>query len=286
MDWATVGGRWASRMRTAAFSGEFVSLAASIRLLDATPLGTRWPMPGPAAALVVDTGVNAGWPSSDTWEGSPGAVSDRDDALRKELGWTGPEESDYEPAPASRPSHLRRHRCRPAHPSITASGRPAGARTAAGTAGTASASSPSAAALPANRSAPSAAPDRRSASGHRPAPQGHREHSRRWAAHQNHPNRGHRSRRTSSNRCGSRVVRRAPTRHHLARPDRPSTAPGRDSRYGPDSRVAPPQPTGSYADRIRADDLVPSRRIVPARGLAPRRLQGDVRARQPRSVTR
>src|SRR3954467_6208016 len=28
---------------------------------------------------------------------SHGAVSDRDDALRKELGWTGPEESDYEP---------------------------------------------------------------------------------------------------------------------------------------------------------------------------------------------
>ena len=26
-------------------------------------------------------------------------MSDRDDALRRELGWTGPEESDYEPAP-------------------------------------------------------------------------------------------------------------------------------------------------------------------------------------------
>jgi MinD-like ATPase involved in chromosome partitioning or flagellar assembly len=28
----------------------------------------------------------------------------------------------------------------------------------------------------------------------------------------------------------------------------------------------PPPPTGSYADRIRADDLVPSRRILPAKG--------------------
>ena len=36
---------------------------------------------------------------------------------------------------------------------------------------------------------------------------------------------------------------------------------------GHDPRLAPPpQPPGSYADRIRADDLVPSRRIIPARG--------------------
>ena len=27
-------------------------------------------------------------------------MSERDDALRRQLGWTGPEESDYEPAPA------------------------------------------------------------------------------------------------------------------------------------------------------------------------------------------
>lgn len=30
--------------------------------------------------------------------------------------------------------------------------------------------------------------------------------------------------------------------------------------------MVPPPPTGSYADRIRADDLVPSRRIAPAKG--------------------
>jgi MinD-like ATPase involved in chromosome partitioning or flagellar assembly len=35
--------------------------------------------------------------------------------------------------------------------------------------------------------------------------------------------------------------------------------------FAQDPRLAPPQP-GSYADRIRADELVPSRRIIPAGG--------------------
>ncbi len=41
-----------------------------------------------------------------------------------------------------------------------------------------------------------------------------------------------------------------------------SAAPG----YAPDGRGAPPPPSGSYADRIRADDLVPARRVPPSRG--------------------
>ncbi len=41
---------------------------------------------------------------------------------------------------------------------------------------------------------------------------------------------------------------------------------GQGQPYGPDARVAGPPPTGSYADRIRADDLVPSKRTPPARG--------------------
>jgi MinD-like ATPase involved in chromosome partitioning or flagellar assembly len=36
--------------------------------------------------------------------------------------------------------------------------------------------------------------------------------------------------------------------------------------FGQDNRVAPPPPTGSFADRIRADDLVPTRRQPPGRG--------------------
>jgi len=35
--------------------------------------------------------------------------------------------------------------------------------------------------------------------------------------------------------------------------------------YGPDPRMAPP-PSGSYADRIRQDELVPPRRVPPGRG--------------------
>ena len=35
---------------------------------------------------------------------------------------------------------------------------------------------------------------------------------------------------------------------------------------GPEARIAPPPPTGSYADRIRVNDLVPARRTPPGRG--------------------
>jgi MinD-like ATPase involved in chromosome partitioning or flagellar assembly len=36
--------------------------------------------------------------------------------------------------------------------------------------------------------------------------------------------------------------------------------------YSPETRVTPQVPPASYADRIRADQLVPSRRVAPARG--------------------
>lgn len=36
--------------------------------------------------------------------------------------------------------------------------------------------------------------------------------------------------------------------------------------YGPDARISAPPPTGSYADRIRVNDLVPARRTPPQRG--------------------
>ncbi len=38
------------------------------------------------------------------------------------------------------------------------------------------------------------------------------------------------------------------------------------SGYGPDADAAPPPSPGSYADRIRADDLVPTRTVPPSRG--------------------
>lgn len=46
----------------------------------------------------------------------------------------------------------------------------------------------------------------------------------------------------------------------------PPTAPWPAPNFGPDTRVMPPSPTGSYADRIRADDLVPTKQPPPTRG--------------------
>ncbi len=48
-------------------------------------------------------------------------------------------------------------------------------------------------------------------------------------------------------------------------PPQPTTQPWTPGGYAPDNRMAQP-PSGSYADRIRADDLVPSRRVPPGRG--------------------
>jgi MinD-like ATPase involved in chromosome partitioning or flagellar assembly len=46
----------------------------------------------------------------------------------------------------------------------------------------------------------------------------------------------------------------------------PTGQPWAGAGYGPEGRVAPPAPTGSYAERIRVDDLVPARPVPPSRG--------------------
>ncbi|HJT92625.1 MAG TPA: MinD/ParA family protein [Mycobacterium sp.] len=53
---------------------------------------------------------------------------------------------------------------------------------------------------------------------------------------------------------------------HAHPPAGPPGQPWPGTGFGPDGRGAPPPPTESYADRIRADDLVPARRIPPGRG--------------------
>lgn len=49
-------------------------------------------------------------------------------------------------------------------------------------------------------------------------------------------------------------------------PGPPAGQPWPGTGFGQDNRTAPPPPTGSFADRIRADDLVPTRRLPPGRG--------------------
>nr|WP_225952428.1 MinD/ParA family protein [Mycobacterium sp. OAS707] len=46
----------------------------------------------------------------------------------------------------------------------------------------------------------------------------------------------------------------------------PPTQPWKAPLYPPEGASAPPPPPASYADRIRADDLVPSRKVPPSRG--------------------
>ena len=149
-------------------------------------------------------------------------MSDRDDALRKELGWTGPEESDYEPATTP--------------PTFTPVATPVPSRP------------------PVDVPEPPPPP---------PPPPPHREPQRfgppqgppqQWGPpppHQQHPG------------------------WQQGPPQRPGPPPPpgppqygtwQGQPHGPDPRLAPAAPTGSYADRIRADALVPPRRPVPGAG--------------------
>jgi MinD-like ATPase involved in chromosome partitioning or flagellar assembly len=204
-------------------------------------------------------------------------VSDRDDALRKELGWTGPEESDYEPAPAE--------------PTFTPAATPLPSRPPVDYTPPLTPPEPAPEPEPPqehqDQHAPPAPPP--------PPPPPPREAER--------PNGGPRPPQRFGPPPGSPrdtgtfpALGRQPEPPQQwgppppnqqqpvwqqGRPPRPNplqqgqgpppgppqygTWQGQQS-YGQDSRVVPPPPTGSFADRIRADDLVPSRRILPAKG--------------------
>ncbi|MBJ7340407.1 MinD/ParA family protein [Mycolicibacterium sp.] len=184
-------------------------------------------------------------------------MSDRDDALRKQLGWTGPEESDYEPAtveptftPAATPLPSRPpvdyavppepasepgppHEQLPPPPPPPREERPDGPR-------------------PPQRFGPPPGTPRDTgtfpALGRPPEP------PTQWGPpppHQQQP-----------------MWQGQPPRPNQPPPGQgpPPYGNWQGQPYAPGSRVGPPPPVGSYADRIRADDLVPSRRVVPARG--------------------
>lgn len=148
-------------------------------------------------------------------------MSDRDDALRRQLGWTGPEETDYEPPP---PEPM---------------------------AAPAASPSPSRPPVDPPQYAPPPPPQ--------PQPQ--------WNQHQ------------------AGWPQQYPQQQPPPPPSQPQQPHGQHPQWpgGPlhpgqqaggwqgqpqmhDTRVMPPTAPGSYADRIRADQLVPAKRTPPARG--------------------
>jgi MinD-like ATPase involved in chromosome partitioning or flagellar assembly len=207
-------------------------------------------------------------------------VTDRDDALRRELGWTGPEETDYEP-PAPRPEPAA-----PAKPPLPS--RPpvefippdlAPRPPDEAPADDERAVPPGAARPP---QAPSSEPGSRSGQSDGPPPL-FREPERPSGSFRQPPRYGPppgSPRDTGPMPTTSRQDDTAwnpptgwqpPPATRPAGPPSPPPQPPSATRtgqwapsgYGPDVGAPPP---GSYADRIRADDLVPSRRRPPARG--------------------
>ncbi|MGV0791347.1 nucleotide-binding protein [Mycolicibacterium sp. XJ1819] len=179
-------------------------------------------------------------------------MTDRDDALRRRLGWTGPEDADYEPAAADQDT---------SPPTPPASARPAGDDPAH-----TDHPAPDSADDPAQPPDPGPAPQFRD-----PDRAGFRPPAPRYGPPPGTP------RETGplpsvGRSDGPSWGPQQPSRPSVPpRPAGPPQAPPpgqqwRGPGYAPDPRVTAPAPSGSYADRIRADDLVPARKLPPTRG--------------------
>lgn len=172
-------------------------------------------------------------------------MSDRDDALRKDLGWTGPEETDYEPAAVE--------------PTYPPAGPPLQSRPPVDYTPHQAPAEPSAAAdvtqeLPPPPAPPPAPPQRYAPPPTFPTPGRPPEPPQQWGPQPPNPPPAWQGRGQRPNAPQPGPGQGPPPQY--------GTWQGRP--FGPDPRAA--QPPGSYADRIRADDLVPSRRVAPARG--------------------
>ena len=224
-------------------------------------------------------------------------MTDRDDELRRKLGWTGPEESDFEPPNAEpEPPPPPSRRC-PRGLRSTSWSRDRGLQDARG---------PKTSVVPNEVRGPEDWSERWSR--RRPGPEDD-------AASRARANRGPPEPAPAPSPLlhpsGARTARRrvsptAPARYGpppgsprdtgplpaANRPDngpwspppaqqpprqqRPPAPPNQAAQHGsavvggswlrPRTARAPPPPSGSYAERIRADDLVPARRVPPSRG--------------------
>jgi MinD-like ATPase involved in chromosome partitioning or flagellar assembly len=209
-------------------------------------------------------------------------VSESDDALRRQLGWTGPEESDYEPAPA------------PVEPTITRAATPLPSRPPVDFVPTDAAPAPEKPPAPPAReptapqppAQPPREPDRQPTGGFPPPsprygpPQGPRDTGqfsaidpqqtppqRQTPPQQQSPPQGPKPQQWGQQQPGwHQQQQRAPRTPAPPNQGQPPPASWPSQQFGPDSQVTPPPPTGSYADRIRRDELVPARRVAPSRG--------------------
>jgi MinD-like ATPase involved in chromosome partitioning or flagellar assembly len=208
-------------------------------------------------------------------------VTDRDDALRRELGWTGPEETDYEPPkpkpdppPAPKPPvpsrppvdyvPPERSPSPPAEEDDDRAGPPSGRW---------SPQAPSPAASPRDGQPeapppPFLDPERQGGSFRQPTryvpPPGSPRDTGPLPT-TNRPDEGVRTPQPDWQpppRAPRPASQPAPPPQQPGPPTQPWKAP----LYPPEAASAPPPPPASYADRIRADDLVPTRKVPPARG--------------------
>ncbi|WP_029112165.1 MinD/ParA family protein [Mycobacterium sp. URHB0044] len=187
-------------------------------------------------------------------------MTERDDALRRQLGWTGPEETDYEP-----PS-------KPAEPTFTPAATPLPSRPPVDFVPADDPAEPEPAAPPRPAPEPSPEPDRPPTGGFRapplrygpspgPPPQ---QSPPQPPAPPQHPSPPQPSSQQQWGQQPPGWQQQRGQRPPAPPPPPPGSWPSQQ--YGPDSRVAPPPPTGSYADRIIRDELVPAKQIPPSRG--------------------
>jgi MinD-like ATPase involved in chromosome partitioning or flagellar assembly len=210
-------------------------------------------------------------------------VTDRDDALRRELGWTGPEESNYEPDSVTpEPAAPAKPPVPPRPPVDFVAPDPASSP-----AGTPPREDDQATPPGTNRVPPAPTPEPGERGGPTDGPPPLREPDRPGGSFRPPPPRHGpppgSPRDTgplpNANRPDNAPLGQGPSwqppgapRHttpggqaqqlHGGPTSQPSPAEG----YGPEGRVAPPAPTGSYAERIRFNDLVPTRPVPPGRG--------------------
>jgi MinD-like ATPase involved in chromosome partitioning or flagellar assembly len=206
-------------------------------------------------------------------------VTDRDDALRRELGWTGPEETDYEPPKAEPQTPPKPHvPSRPPVDYVPQDRGPAptpeedddrGAPSGRWAAQPQGPEPGQRASQPEASPPPFLDPDRTGGGYRQPARYGPPPGSPRDTGPLPAANRPDDGPRTQQQ--GWQSQRPARPQGQGAPPPPPPPAPPTGQQfapqgYGPEPSSAPPPPPASYADRIRADDLVPARRIPPGRG--------------------